>query len=107
MGQALRQPAVNLAETYGYIDDVFGNELHVKMVESLSHATFGVIKSLSLAIHLIGEGLAQGRDMNRKHCIKQVDRFLGNSNLDVWELFDHWVPYVLADRKSALGPGAK
>ncbi len=52
MGQAFRLPAIDLTETYGYIDNVFGNELHVKLVESLSHATFGLIKSLSLAIHL-------------------------------------------------------
>ncbi len=102
MGQAFRLPAIDLTETYGYIDNVFGNELHVKLVESLSHATFGLIKSLSLAIHLIGEGLAQGREMNRKHCIKQVDRLFGNPNLNVWELFEHWVPYVLADRKTAM-----
>jgi hypothetical protein len=102
MGQALRLPAIDLAETYSYIDDVFGNYLHVKLVESLSHATLGVIKSLSLAIHIIGVGLAQARDLNRKHCIKQVDRLLGNRNLDIWELFTHWVPYVLSDRKTAL-----
>ncbi len=71
MGQAFRLPAIDLTETYGYIDNVFGNELDVKLVESLSHATFGLIKSLSLAIHLIGEGLAQGRKMHRRHCIKQ------------------------------------
>ena len=66
MIRPLRQPGVDLAETYSYIDDVFGSELHVKLVESLSHATYGLIQSLSLATHLIGEGLAQGRDLSRK-----------------------------------------
>jgi len=89
-------------ETYSYIDDVFGNELHVKLVESLSHATYGLIRSLSLATHLIGEGLAQGRDLSRKHCIKQVDRLFSNPNLDTWDLFSHWVPYVLGNRKTAF-----
>ncbi len=90
---------MDLAETFSFVDDVFGNELHIKLGESLSHATLGVIKSLSLAIHMIGEGPAQARDLNRKHCIKQVDRFFSNTNLQPWELFEHWVPFVLANRK--------
>lgn len=101
MNLTLREPGMDLAETFSYIDDVFGNELHIKMVESLSQATLGVIKSLSLAFHLIGDGLAQARQLSRKHCVKQVDRLFSNPNLNPWELFEHWVPFILAERKRA------
>ncbi len=75
---------------------VFAQDVHAKRVYSLANATLGVITSASLAVHLIGQGLAQARDGLRKHAIKQVDRLLSNAKLDVWELFRHWVPYVVS-----------
>jgi hypothetical protein len=40
--------------------------------------------------------LAAARGLQAKHAIKQVDRLLSNTALDVWALFAHWVPYVVA-----------
>lgn len=40
--------------------------------------------------------------MERKYAIKQVDRLLSNIKLNVWSLFDYWVPYVVAERKEAV-----
>ena len=48
---------------------------------------------MSLSIHPIGAGLAQTSGL---HTIKPVDRLLSIPGFNVWELFAHWVPYVLA-----------
>ena len=85
-----------------HLDDIFGQDMHAKRVLSLANAAQGVIESSSLAIHAIGNGLAQANGLERKYAIKQVDRLLSNSKLNVWSLFDDWVPYVVAERKEIV-----
>ncbi len=65
---------ISFKEVYAFVERLFGEEMHEKRVESLSNATLGVMATGSLAVHLIGEGLAQVKEKTRKHCIKQVDR---------------------------------
>lgn len=64
----------------------------------MANATLGVIGSGSLAIHAIGNGLSLASRFERKHAIKQVDCLLTNTKLNIWNLFDDWVPYVVAER---------
>ncbi|GHA04312.1 hypothetical protein UN63_06035 [Oceanisphaera arctica] len=85
-----------------YLQDIFGQDMHAKRVLSLANATLGVIESSSLAIHAIGNGLAQANGLERKYAIKQVDRLLSNTKLNIWSLFDDWVPYVVAERKEIV-----
>ena len=77
------------------IDWMAGESLHAKRVQSVTNAVVGVVNAVSLSIHAIGAGLAQTSGRNAKHAIKQVDRLLSNRGLNVWELFAHWVPYVV------------
>lgn len=84
------------------INDIFGHDMHAKRVTSLANATHGVIEAGSLAIHAIGNGLAQANGLARKYAIKQVDRLLSNEKLNLWSLFDDWVRYVVADRKEIV-----
>jgi len=65
-------------------------------IQSVTNAVVGVVNAVSLSIHAIGAGLAQTSGLNTKHAIKQVDRLLSNPGFNVWALFAHWVPYVLA-----------
>jgi len=78
------------------IDWMAGESLHAKRVQSVTNAVVGVVNAVSLSIHAIGAGLAQTSGLNAKHAIKQVDRLLSNPAFNVWALFAHWVPYVLA-----------
>jgi hypothetical protein len=73
-----------------------GARLHAKQVESVTNAVVGVVQAVSLSIHAIGAGLAAVSGGQPKHAIKQVDRLLSNSAMNVWALFAHWVPYVVA-----------
>ena len=85
-----------------HIDDIFGLDMHAKRVLSLANATLGVIESGSLAIHAIGNGLSLASGLERKYAVKQVDRLLTNTKLNVWNLFDDWVPYVVGERSEIV-----
>jgi hypothetical protein len=83
---------------HGFMDTLFGADLHAKRVLSLAGAALGVIESASLAVGLIGQGLALARGRLTKHAVKQVDRLLSNHGIDVDALLAHWVPYVVGNR---------
>jgi hypothetical protein len=85
---------------HGFLDTLFGEDLHAKRVKSLAGATLGVIESASLAIGMIGQGLALARGRLTKHAVKQVDRMLSNRGIEVDALLVHWVPYVVGSRES-------
>ena len=67
-----------------FIDNLYDGDLHAKRVLSLANATLGVLVSASLAVHAIGQGLAQALgklsklSKLSKHGVKQVDRLLSN-----------------------------
>jgi len=83
-----------------FLTATFDEDLHAKRIFSLAGATVGAIEASSLAVALIGQGLALARGLLPKHAIKQVDRMLSNRGIDVDALFVHWVPYVLGQRPS-------
>ncbi len=66
----------------------------------MAGATLGAIQSASLAVGLIGQGLALARGRLTKHAVKQVDRLLSNQGIDVDALLGHWVPDVIGNRDS-------
>jgi len=84
------------------IDWMAGESLHAKRVQSVTNAVVGVVNAVSLSIHAIGAGLAQTSGLHAKHAIKQVDRLLSNPGVNVWELFAHWVPYVVGATKEIV-----
>ena len=89
-------------DVLAFLDELFGQDLHAKRVLSLANATLGVMTGGSLAVHLIGQALAQARGTLTKHGVKQVDRLLSNRGIDVWALFEHWVAQVVGARKEIL-----
>jgi hypothetical protein len=96
---SIRHP-VALEGVNSFLDTVFGDDLHAKRVQSLAGATIGCIHSASLAVSLIGQGLALANGLLPKHAIKQVDRLLSNRGIDVDALLVHWVPYMVGKRDS-------
>jgi hypothetical protein len=94
--------AITIAHTSPLIDQMVGESLHVKQVESITNAAIGVVHAVSLSIHAIGAGLAAARGLQSKHAVKQVDRLLSNPALDIWALFAHWVPYVVTGQSAIV-----
>ena len=83
-----------------FLRTLFADDLHAKRVLSLAGATLGAIEAASLAVAMIGQGLALARGRLTKHTVKQVDRLLSNPGIDVDALLVHWVPYVVGSRSS-------
>jgi hypothetical protein len=72
-----RNQTLCFGEVHRFLDGLFDGDLHAKRILSLTNATLGVIKTASLAVNTIGQGLALARGLVTKHAIKQVDRLLG------------------------------
>ncbi len=81
---------------------VLDHDLHAKRVDSLCDATLGVLRSASLAVCTIGQGLAAARGLNPKHATKQVDRLLSNPMINVDDILVRWVPYVVGARNAIV-----
>jgi hypothetical protein len=101
MGKSERGRA-RLTEVRAFVGGVYGDDLHAKRIASLAGATLGVMRSASLAVAMIGQALAQARGLVNKHAIKQVDRLLSNTSIDVWQSFARWVPHQIGTRREAL-----
>jgi hypothetical protein len=82
-----------------YVGEIFQKEVHKKRQESLADAAFGLLNSDSLRVHQLGEGLARGKGLSKKHATKQIDRLLSNDKLSMWDIYASWIPYILGDRK--------
>ena len=89
-------------EIMKFVAGLYNGDLHAKRVLSLANATMGVLASASLAVHAIGQGLAQAMGTLSKHGIKQVDRLLSNEGIDVGTFFGHWVGHVIAARSEVV-----
>ena len=85
-----------------FLKGLYNDCLHARRIFSLAGATLGAIQSASLAVALIGQGLALARGLNTKYAIKQVDRLLSNDGIDVDALLAHWVPFVVGDRREIM-----
>lgn len=91
-------PRMDEGDVHAFLECLYERDMHARRIVSLSHAVLGVLHGGSLAIHAIGQGLAQARGLDPKHAVKQVDRLLSNKEIDVWRLFYQWVPFVVGDR---------
>jgi hypothetical protein len=98
----IREQRFSINQVKQVLGGVLGPELHAKRVESLCDATLGVLRSASLAVCAIGQGLAAARGLNTKHATKQVDRLLSNPNINVDDILVHWVPYIIGARSSVV-----
>ena len=58
--------ALSFEGIHGSLRTLFGADLHAKRVLSLAGATLGVIQSASLAVAMIGQGLALARGRLRR-----------------------------------------
>ncbi len=87
---------------YQVLSGLLGEDLHAKRVSSLCDATLGVLHSGSLAICAIGQGLAAARSLKPKHAVKQIDRLLSNTAINVDDILFRWVPFIIGERSSIM-----
>jgi hypothetical protein len=60
---------VRASSTQKFIEAVVGDDLHAKRILSIANAVLGAVHAAALAIHAIGQALAQARGLNAKHAI--------------------------------------
>ena len=99
---SMKRPVLSSQQVHDFVSSVAGDDLHAQRVLSLANATVGVVHAAALGVSAIGRALAQVQSLKPKHAIKQVDRLLSNSGLDVWRWFESWVPYIVGARKEAI-----
>jgi Transposase DDE domain len=90
------------AQVLGFVDKVFGDDLHAKTVLSLSDGVLGVLHGSVLAVHSIGRALAAAKGTHPKHATKQVDRLLSNEKVSLESLFSFWIRFIVAQRKKII-----
>src|SRR6201998_1525263 len=98
----IREQRFSFNQVRQVLGGVLEHDLHAKRVDSLCDATLGVLRSASLAVCAIGQGLAAARGLNPKHAIKQVDRLLSNPAINVDDILVRWVPFVIGARDSIV-----
>lgn len=98
MSSLLKNP-LRVGET---IEELFENDLHAKRVESIANGVVGVLHAAVLSIHAIGRAYAHAVGRNKRHGVKQIDRLLSNSGVDLWELFPKWVQFVVGPREELV-----
>lgn len=96
---AMRTKSYSMMKADRFVSQVFGQDVHVKRVASLAAATIGAINAAVLGVQAIGLALAQARGLDPKHAIKQVDRLLSNSKLEMLEMFAVWVPFAIGAQR--------
>ena len=89
-------------ETAKFVMGICGDDMHAARAASLANAVTGSLCAAALGVSAIGAGLALAQGTMRKHGVKQVDRLLSNSKLDVWKFFGRWVPHVIGARKEVV-----
>jgi len=102
MATKRRAKSFKFNDVNAFLLNMYKFDVHAKRIYSMANATVGVMSSGSLAIHTIGQGLAQARGLVTKHAIKQVDRLLSNNGIDVWDMFGYWIPEMVGSRKEIV-----
>jgi len=93
---------INFGRIYSYLEDLFQSNVHASRIVSVANAVLGVITSASLAISMIGFGLAVAKGNSTKHSVKQVDRLIGNKKFAIWSCFENWVHELVGLRPAVI-----
>lgn len=88
---------LDLDHTRRFAEEVFGEGLHALRVVSLANGVAGVLSAAALSIHAIGQAYAQVAKITGKSGIKQVDRMLSNSGIDLDVVLRLWVQFIVGD----------
>jgi Transposase DDE domain len=84
------------------VEELFENDLHARRVLSLANGVTGVLRAATLSVHAIGEGYAEVAKTKPRFGVKQVDRFLSNTAIDVGRLTPSWARFVVGVRKEIV-----
>ncbi|WP_437600079.1 IS4 family transposase [Sorangium sp. So ce590] len=96
------RPKVDPKYIQTFVENLFGDDLHAMRVLSLANGVVGVLHAAVLAIHAIGQAYAKVANVKPKSGVKQVDRLLSNTGIDVFHSLKSWVEFVIGVRKEIV-----
>jgi hypothetical protein len=96
------RPKVDPRHIQTFVENLFGGDLHAKRVLSLANGVVGVLHAAVLAIHAIGQAYAKVAKITPKSGVKQIDRLLSNTGLDLSQILKLWVAFVIGVRKEIV-----
>lgn len=97
-----RRKLFSVTHTRDVLEDVFGEELHLKRVRSLSNGVLGVLNAAVASVAGIGRAYAQVAGIETKSGIKQVDRLLSNEGVPLDDIMRLWVRHVVGSTERML-----
>jgi len=100
--EIVNNQVVNFDKVNNFLLKLFKNDVHASRVLSISNAVLGVVTGASLAISMIGQGLATAKGKTTKHTVKQVDRLLSNKKFILWDYFKYWVKEIIGVRPEII-----
>lgn len=84
------------------MEELVGDDMHALQVLSLANGVAGVLVAAVLSIHAIGQAYAQLAHVKPRSGVKQLDRLLSNTNIDIDLIQRRWVEYVVGNHPSIL-----
>lgn len=97
-----RTSKLDRIHTQNLVEALFEGDLHARRVLSLANGVTGVLRAAVLSVHAIGEGYAEVARTKPRFGVKQVDRFLSNTAIDVARLTPSWAKFVIGARKEIV-----
>ena len=80
---------MGVSQVRDLVGEVFA-DLHSKRLDSLANATVGAMHASQASIHAIGAAYAAVAEIQPKHGVKQVDRYLSNDGFELDEMRGAW-----------------
>lgn len=84
------------------LEDIFGEDLHLKRVRSLAGGVSGVLNATVASVATIGRAYAKLQGIETKSGIKQIDRLLSNEGIELDTVLELWVKFVVGDTPSIV-----
>jgi hypothetical protein len=100
--QSRRRRALGVKYTKGFLDALFGQEMHAARVQSLANGVVGVLMAAVVSVAAIGKAYALLAGIKGKSGIKQIDRLLSNAGVEVETIQKEWVKFVVGVREQIV-----
>jgi hypothetical protein len=97
--EGLVKKIIAMPQVHKFVDNIFGEYLHAKQVQSLGHGVLGTLYGPRLSSASMGRAMATEREVTPKHAIKQVDRLIGNNKISMIDGLQAFVNYLIAVRR--------
>jgi hypothetical protein len=102
MPKSRRRNTFDVEHTGRFLDDIFGDDIHVARVQSMANGVAGVLNSTTVAIAAIGRAYAELQHIKPKSGVKQIDRLLSNLGVRLDTVLPLWIRFVLGELREVV-----